>query len=267
MDPFSPSDFTLVGIIGIPEVVGLVAIVLLLFASSNLHGNPPPLGARLRRATREFGRGVRSLEIEIKPVPDESGLVYEALTHDNRTAEFLRPQRSDLSELLRAMTLFLAQGFGVGRIPFAPGTFGSLVGFLWFAILLSTGRYEFFLAGALLGIGLSVWLAGAAEKTLNQQDPPSVVIDEIIAIPFCFLPWVTVAWLPQHQLPALGSFLSGQACLATVGILALFRLFDIWKPWPVRQSQRLPGGWGVTIDDVLAAGYVALIVVAFLAIR
>ena len=92
------------------------------------------------------------------------------------------------------------------------------------------------------------------------------MIDEIIAIPFCFLSWVTVAWLPHHKLPALGTFLSGRAWLATVGVLVLFRLFDIAKPWPVRQSQRLPGGWGVTVDDVLAAGYVALITLGFLMI-
>jgi phosphatidylglycerophosphatase A len=45
----------------------------------------------------------------------------------------------------------------------------------------------------------------------------------------------------------------------TLGLVALFRVFDIWKPWPVRQSQCLPGGWGVTVDDLLAAVYVALL--------
>ena len=49
----------------------------------------------------------------------------------------------------------------------------------------------------------------------------------------------------------------------SLGLLVLFRVFDIWKPWPVRQSQRLPGGWGVTVDDVLAAAYVALISLFF----
>jgi hypothetical protein len=183
----------------VPAMAGLAG-----FVGENL----PPMATRIRRAAGEFAKAARALEIETRPLPDVNGLVYEALTHDNRTAEFLRPGRSDVAELLRAMTLFLAQGFGVGRIPFAPGTFGSVVGFVWFALLLSTGRYELFLAGALGGIGLSVWLAGAAEKILHQKDPPSVVIDEIIAIPLCFLPWVTAAWLRSGKAsgcPAAGA--------------------------------------------------------------
>jgi phosphatidylglycerophosphatase A len=157
------------------------------------------------------------------------------------------------------MILFIAQGFGVGRIPFAPGTWGSLVGLLWFAALLATSRYELFLIGALGGVGLSVWLCGTAEKILKQQDPPSVVLDEIVALPFCFLPWITANWLKTGQPPALESFFSGQSLLGMAAIFVLFRLFDIWKPWPIRQSQRLPGGWGVTVDDLLAAAYVALL--------
>lgn len=54
---------------------------------------------------------------------------------------------------------------------------------------------------------------------------------------------------------------NGGLCLA---VFALFRVFDIWKPWPVRQSQRFPGGLGVTLDDLLAAVYVALILTAWL---
>jgi len=165
------------------------------------------------------------------------------------------------------MILFLAQGFGVGRIPFAPGTFGSLAGLVWFAALLATRRYDLYVMGAVLGVFLSVWFCGAAEKILKQKDPSSVVLDEIIAIPFCFLPWVTYEWLPQHKLPALEAFLGGRAWLGTIGVFILFRVFDIVKPWPVRQSQRLPGGLGVTVDDILAAAYVALITWGFLLLR
>jgi phosphatidylglycerophosphatase A len=161
------------------------------------------------------------------------------------------------------MIVFIAQGFGVGRIPFAPGTFGSLVGLVWFAALLVTGRYELYLLGALCGAGLSVWLCGAAEKILKQKDPPSVVLDEIIALPFCFLPWVTAQWLRNGKLPALETFLSVQHLLAVAAIFIVFRVFDILKPWPVRQSQHLPGGWGVTVDDLLAAVYVAMLSLLF----
>jgi phosphatidylglycerophosphatase A len=160
--------------------------------------------------------------------------------------------------------LFIAQGFGIGRIPFAPGTFGSLVGLLWFALLAAGGDLGAYLAASMLGVALSVWLCGEAEKTLGERDPGSVVLDEIIAIPFCFLPWVVSEWLRRgQQMPPLDVFFSGRGLVGTVFVFALFRLFDIWKPWPVRQSQRLPGGWGVTVDDVLAGFYTALVSLLF----
>ncbi len=72
-----------------------------------------------------------------------------------------------------------------------------------------------------------------------------------------------VVWFNQHALPAPDSFFSRANIVFTVILFVLFRVFDIAKPWPVRQSQRLPGGWGVTVDDVLAAIYVALISLLF----
>jgi len=245
-------------------VVVLIFAVLLIFFSA---GNLPGARRGLRRRFHEIPEAAKDTAEELGRHPDENALVYEALTYDNRSAEFIYPHRSSLSELLRAMILFVAQGFGVGRIPFAPGTFGSLVGLVWFAVLMATKRYELYLLGALCGLGLSVWLCGAAEEILKQRDPPSVVLDEIIAIPFCFLPWVTHAWLAQSKLPALDTFLTGQGLLVTVAVFILFRAFDIFKPWPVRQSQRLPGGWGVTVDDLLAAAYVGLLTLVFLLVR
>jgi len=152
--------------------------------------------------------------------------------------------------------LWIAQGFGIGRIPFAPGTFGSLVGLLWFAVLLLPGNIWFGLGGVLAAIFLSVWLCGAAEKILNRTDPGSVVLDEIVAVPLCFAVWVG-EYLSRHGiLPAPEYFFSRDAWLWTLAVFAAFRFFDVIKPWPVRQSQRLTGGWGVTIDDLLAALYV-----------
>jgi len=238
------------------EIVLILAVVLILFGAQQL----PGLGRGLSLGFREFRKATEESSEELDLNPKESGLVCEALTHDNRTAEFLYPHNPHLAELLRAMILLLAQGFGIGRIPIAPGTFGSLLGLVWFAALLATGRYELYLLGALGGVGLSVWLCGAAERILKQKDPPSVVLDEMVAVPFCFLPWVTHVWWLQHKLPAIQTFFTARALLATSGIFVLFRLFDIAKPWPVKQSQGLPGGWGVTVDDLLAAGYVALAV-------
>jgi len=239
------------GFFGGWEIVLILAIVLILFGARVL----PELG----KGIRQFHDATKAVRNELQPVQHESGLVYEALTHDNRTAEFIYPHRFEHPEILRAMILFFAQGFGIGRIPFAPGTFGSLLGLLWFAALLATGRYELYLFGALGGAGLSVWLCGAAEKILKENDPPSVVLDEVIALPFCFLPWVTAQWLNNGKLPSLETLVTGRGLLLVAAVFVLFRVFDIWKPWPIRQSQRLPGGWGVTVDDLLAALYVALI--------
>jgi phosphatidylglycerophosphatase A len=156
--------------------------------------------------------------------------------------------------------LWVAQGFGIGRIPVAPGTFGSLLGLAWFGLLLASGHVWILIAGTALGLGLSVWLCGAAEKQLGKKDPGAVVLDEITAMPVCFVSWVALYFLRNGTLPAPQYFVSKHNWLLTVAVFAAFRLFDIWKPWPVRQSQALPGGWGVTIDDVLAAMYVALLV-------
>jgi phosphatidylglycerophosphatase A len=163
---------------------------------------------------------------------------------------------------VKGLLLWIAQGFGIGRIPIAPGTFGSLLGLVWFALLLLTGNGWCFLGGTLAGLALSVWLCGKAEKTLNQKDPGSVVLDEIAAMPVCFAGWLGIALGKAGAFPGLESFVSGHAWLMTVAVFAAFRFFDVVKPWPVHQSQSLPGGWGVTVDDALAAVYVNGVVLA-----
>ena len=160
------------------------------------------------------------------------------------------------------MKLWIAQGFGVGRIPFAPGTFGSVVGLAWFALLLWARSWVVFGVGAAAGIALSVWLCGEGEKRLGKRDPGSVVLDEIIAMPLCFISAMALALAHQHQWPGPEYFFSAAHRLQTGGVFVLFRLFDIWKPFPIRQSQSLYGGVGITIDDVLAAGYVDLVILA-----
>lgn len=159
--------------------------------------------------------------------------------------------------------LWIAQGFGIGRIPVAPGTFGSILGLALFALLLWVHSFPAFCGTLVLGAACSVWLCGEAEKTLAEKDPGSVVLDEIIAIPVCFLVWLI--W-PGLGAPRFQSFFGGGQTIITIITFALFRLFDVWKPWPVKQSQRLPGGWGVTVDDLLAAVYVNIVWAAVLAI-
>jgi phosphatidylglycerophosphatase A len=160
--------------------------------------------------------------------------------------------------------LWVAQGFGVGRrVPFGPGTAGSVLGLLWFALLDATGSLWLYLAGTIAGLALSVWLCGIAERLLKETDPSSVVLDEITALPVCFLPWVFCEWHRRGTLPSPTLFGGVHTWYVTVGIFFLFRVFDILKPWPICQSQRLPGGWGVTVDDLLAAIAVALVSLSF----
>ena len=253
----------MMGIFGLngAELTLVLVLILFLFAANRIAPSMSGLAQAIKRfhhAVRETGHGVgKSLGAGLgKPVAD-------ALTHSNHTWEFQDPPALRLRQIRKQMKnafiLWIAQGFGVGRIPFAPGTFGSLVGLLWFAVLLLPGNLWFCLGGMLAAIFLSVWLCGAAETILKRTDPGSVVLDEIVAVPLCFAVWVGKYLLQHGILPAPGYFFSRDAWPLTLAVFAAFRLFDVLKPWPVRQSQRLPGGWGVTIDDVLAAFYVNLL--------
>ena len=149
--------------------------------------------------------------------------------------------------------VFLAEGFAVGRIPWAPGTFGSILGLGWAWMLL---RYSpnllTFLLLTLGGILAAVWIGHKAEKALAKEDPGQIVIDEICAIPVACLILVAGGGILDKSL------LEGSSWPWWVGVFAFFRLFDIWKPWPVKQIQEIPKGVGLVLDDVLAAGYVNL---------
>ena len=165
------------------------------------------------------------------------------------------------------MKLWIAQGLGIGRIPLAPGTFGSLLGLLWFVLLLLPAKLWLLALGTLAALGVSVWLCGEAERILGQKDPGSVVLDEVAAMPVCFFGLVALQALRTGVLPGPASFFSGQGWLLTLAIFGAFRFFDVAKPWPVYQSQSLPGGWGVTMDDFLAALYVNALVLLLAAVK
>jgi phosphatidylglycerophosphatase A len=145
------------------------------------------------------------------------------------------------SEILRHnAVLIVATGGYVGRIPWAPGTAGSLVGLPIIYVLAQLGP-----AGAAIGCviltAVAVWVAGMAERQLGLKDPGCIVIDEIAGMA------VALLWLPLSPLTGAVGFL-------------LFRLFDIWKPLPVRiLERRLAGGWGIVMDDI-AAGVLANLV-------
>jgi phosphatidylglycerophosphatase A len=139
------------------------------------------------------------------------------------------------------LALWLAEGCGLGRIPKAPGTFGSLWGLPigWIFWHCQTPPLLRALVWLLLFLP-GIWLCQTAARLRQRKDPGSVVWDEITAFP--------LVWLIAD--------LSWTVLIA--GFL-LFRLFDIAKPWPVRQFEKLPGGLGIMADDQIAALYTAAI--------
>lgn len=177
-------------------------------------------------------------------------------------------QKKDPSKAIETVSvtdkliLFLAQGLGSGRIPVAPGTWGTVVGVvLVWAMLQMTSPWVFLFITIVL-IPLSIFVSGKAEKILGSTDPGSVVIDEIIAMPICWLGPVIL--FTQSVGTSLQSSLfanSSEFWLWMVGSFVVFRILDIWKPWPAFQIQNMHGGAGVTLDDVISAIYTSLIMV------
>ncbi len=140
---------------------------------------------------------------------------------------------------MRKFVLFTATAGGAGYFPVAPGTAGSLVGLGLWAVSVPLGS-ALFLA-FLMGISaLAVWIAGRAEQLLGREDDGRIVIDEVVGM------LASLALLPAR------------IDVAIVGFF-LFRLFDIWKPPPARLAERLPGGLGVVMDDVVAGLYANLV--------
>ena len=150
-----------------------------------------------------------------------------------------------------AVVVCLAQGLGIGRMRPAPGTWGSLLGVAWTAALLSTGSPWAYGLGAMAGVMVAIPVCTAAERLLEAHDPPSVVIDEVVAMPVAFGGHVILWMASGAGLPSWAMIPAWWPYLAAAFVL--FRILDIAKPWPIRALQRLPGGHGVVLDDVAAA--------------
>ncbi len=152
-------------------------------------------------------------------------------------------------------TRLIATGFYSGYIPWASGTFGTLVGILIYSIPGAANPAALIpltVVGFFVGVVTSGRVAAIVGNRLNPSaafakatfqsgeahpaDPSIVVIDEIVGI------WITLLFVPVSAVATLAGFIS-------------FRAFDIMKPPPARQLERIPGGWGIMLDDVVAGIY------------
>jgi phosphatidylglycerophosphatase A len=149
------------------------------------------------------------------------------------------------ASLLREPVHFLALGFGAGLAPVAPGTFGSVVGLL---LALAIAPLGWWIAAAvtLVATLAGVWICGESARRLGVHDHSAIVWDEVAGMLIVMLAAPATWWGA-----ALG--------------FGLFRLFDVWKPWPIREVDHgMRGGAGIMLDDVMAA---LMAVVVLLLIR
>ena len=138
--------------------------------------------------------------------------------------------------------VWLAEGLGLGRIPFAPGTFGTLLALPLYLALTAFQPWPIYLAVVVLTLPLSARICGVGAQARGVHDPSPVVWDEVVGM-----------------LVALTAAPAGWAPLAVAFIA--FRAFDILKPFPVGWGDaRMAGGWGILLDDVVAGVYALLVV-------
>ena len=129
---------------------------------------------------------------------------------------------------------FIAFGFGSGLMPKAPGTWGTLAAIPIYLLIANTGWY-FYLIATIAAFVLGVFVSNIVSRELGEHDYQGIVWDEVVG----FL---------------LTMFLAPPGLIWIIAGFILFRIFDIWKPQPIRWvDKRVYGGWGIMLDDVLAA--------------
>jgi phosphatidylglycerophosphatase A len=138
-----------------------------------------------------------------------------------------------------------ATWFGAGLLPKAPGTWGSAAALPFAWGLAAAGGWRALVAASLVCFLVGWWASAVYVRRTGADDPGEVVIDEVAG------QWLVLAAAPLDPISYVVGF-------------ALFRLFDVWKPWPVRWADdRIGGGLGVMVDDILAAVYGLLVMFAF----
>jgi phosphatidylglycerophosphatase A len=181
------------------------------------------------------------------------------------------------------LALFIATACGLGYIPVAPGTWGSLAGVVawivstfYFPIAVETGMHFKLFAWipafpltivlyALAIAAVGVWASDRAASFSGGKDPQFVVIDEVSGQYLALLLGIALPAFPAVR-SALSSLGGGSTYFVVFHLslkyvllgFILFRVFDIWKPFPARQAESLPGGWGIMADDWIAGFYAAI---------
>ena len=146
------------------------------------------------------------------------------------------------------IALAIGTGLGIGFIkPMAP-SWGSIPGFVLFVAL---SRVSVPLAACIFAVLMvpAVWSGTICERLLGRKDPRPVVIDEIVAVPFALWP----LWLhwPAHW-------------VSWIVLFGVYRLFDFLKPWPANSLQRLTGGLGILVDDLISSAYMGILLFLFI---
>jgi phosphatidylglycerophosphatase A len=196
------------------------------------------------------------------------------------------------------LALAIATALGVGYIPKAPGTFGSLAGiavailthpvslFVIVSLAVSRSRYAgigfdvpmlnghpapaLILLPSVLALlvvsAFGVWSSSRVVEYAGVKDPQYVVIDEVSGMHLTLVLAIMPLGMPTHLIPedqaSVFALYSGFSLLNWKYLLLgfiLFRVFDIWKPWPIRRLEKLPGGWGIMADDWMAGIYAAIL--------
>ncbi len=141
---------------------------------------------------------------------------------------------------MKFISFLISTFFYVGKIPMAPGTWASIAAlpFIYFLMPVNPWEQPPWVFLAVLGVVFIVGVvtSGITEKSLGVKDPSCAVIDEVLGM------GITLLWVPREW-PYL------------IMGLVLFRIFDIWKPPPIKKLEKLPGGWGIMVDDFMAGLY------------
>jgi phosphatidylglycerophosphatase A len=145
---------------------------------------------------------------------------------------------------LSFLARLIATWFYCGYVPKGPGTAGSLGALLvaWPLVAWAGWNAQAFALLAAASLVPAIWAAGRMAQDTGSKDPQTVVVDEVVG-----------QWIALAAVPSLDDW---ECWLAA---FVLFRLFDIWKPWPVRSLEKIPGGAGIVLDDVGAGIYAALV--------